>query len=61
MGMGPPVCTKCMVIAELIDNIWTCPECYSIRLGAHLWEYTDEYQKQFKDNTKFIKFVKGKE
>jgi hypothetical protein len=48
-----------MVIAELIDNIWTCPECYSIRLAAHLWEYTEEYQKRFEDNTKFIKFVKG--
>jgi len=61
MGVGPPVCDKCIVIAELRNETWACPICYSIRLPNHLWEYTEEHQKKLEDNTKFIKFVKGKE
>jgi len=61
MGLGPPVCTKCMVIGQLSGGTWVCPVCYSVRLGNHLWEFTEEYQKRFEDNTKFMKFVQGKD
>ena len=59
MGLGPPVCQKCMVIGQLMGDTWTCPSCYSVRMGSHLWEFTEDYQKRFEDNTKFLKFMKG--
>lgn len=59
MGLGPPVCDKCRVIGRLSGDLWTCPVCYSRHLPNNLWEYTEEYQKLFEDNTKFIKFMKG--
>lgn len=61
MGLGPPVCTKCQVIGELKGDTWSCPVCYTIALGSHLWEFTEEYQKRYEDNTKFIKFMKGQD
>lgn len=59
MGLGPPVCDKCMVIAHLKNHTWSCPVCHSIHVPNNLWEYTTEYQKRFEDNTKFMKFMKG--
>lgn len=59
MGLGPPVCDRCIVIAELRNDIWSCPVCHSIRLSGHLWEYTDEYQQRFENNSKLVKFTKG--
>ena len=61
MGLGPPVCTDCRVIGEIIGDTWTCPMCYSIRLGSHLWEYTKEYQQQFEANTRFARFMRGRD
>ena len=65
MELGPPVCPKCMIIARLTDR-WFCPKCHTVALPNCLWEYTEEYQQRFEDNTKIFKdneklleFMKG--
>ena len=75
MGLGPPVCKKCMVIGNYTpdsdprhgakvrygNSYYHCPICGSPELDGHLWEYTDDQQDDIDGNTRFLKFMKGVE
>ena len=60
MGLGPPVCEDCRVIAKLEHpgRGWHCPVCnkQGHQLG-NLWQQPD--QEVYEQNTKFVDFVKG--
>ena len=72
MGLGPPVCTKCMVIGVLTDendprygirvkygsSYWHCPVCESPELISNLWEYDSDTQFEIESDTIFFKFIK---
>lgn len=60
MGLGPPVCERCLVLYEFKHSYgWECPIC-KINSPDHLnaWScgLTDQY---LKNNLKFMKFVNG--
>ena len=73
MGLGPPVCKKCMVIGQLTPaddprygvnvpwgaSYWNCPICDSAELESNLWEYSDDVQDEIEGNTIFRKFMTG--
>lgn len=60
MGLGPPVCQRCQVIAHYTEERrWHCRYCgeknptASAGMDARQW-------KQFDQNEKFYKFMEGK-
>ena len=59
MGLGPPVCLKCEVIAELAQQTWYCPVCHTEDLRKNMWALTPKYQQQLEANSKFYKFMRG--
>lgn len=71
MGLGPPVCLKCMVIGEYVDtpvpmpknaynlvSNWVCPICGDPDMKGHAGFDTTKW-KVYKDNLRFLQFVKG--
>ena len=48
MGLGPPVCMKCMIIGTLGAGAfpWSCPRCHDTHLKGSLWTFTKELQKK---------------
>ena len=63
MGLGPPVCQHCRVLACLDDEKgWHCKFCgeldltdfFPFGLGTNSPEW-----KELADNEKFLKFIKG--
>jgi hypothetical protein len=73
MGLGPPVCNKCKVLADLTAkgdarhgvsvsygySYWHCPICGSAELNSNLWEYDETTQDEIDGNTRFLKFMNG--
>jgi len=68
VGLGPSVCTKCMVYAsyrkhptdEKRQGTWYCPICGSEDTG-HLFEVPEARWPEIDDNTIFYKFAAGKQ
>ena len=67
MGLGPPVCEKCMVLGELTiisdgsgydRHVWGCPICLGTSLKESLWT-CGWTEKELEDNLRFRRFVKG--
>ena len=72
MGLGPPVCTNCMVIGVLTGkndplygiqveygkSYWHCPICESPELNGNFWEYDSDIQNEIEGNLIFLKFMK---
>lgn len=60
MGLGPPVCEKCMIRASFdIDiEIWHCVICGNENPKANMFDcgLTEE---ELDDNERFLRFVKG--
>lgn len=57
MGLGPPICDNCEVMPEFKEHEWKCPICGSTIFYRHTGLFVD--LKKYKDNLKFLKFVKG--
>ena len=62
MGLGPPVCERCLVLYEFKHSYgWECPDC-KLNSPDHLnaWScgYTDEY---LEGNRRFWNFILGKD
>ena len=57
MGLGPPVCTKCMIVAKLDENDithpWRCPVCKDWDLKGSLWTYVQSMQDIIWRRTRF--------
>jgi hypothetical protein len=58
MGLGPAVCEKCQVLAELNSNwMWYCSICGNTdpkdSAGFGNWQ-------KYKDNEKFLRFMLNK-
>jgi len=55
-GLGPPVCTRCLVIGCLgVGDSWTCPRCHtSAYLNGSLFTYTQAYQKRIEVRTAIV-------
>lgn len=55
MGLGPPVCTLCMITGTLNkrDNghPWTCHNCGDFKLPGHLWSYTEDMQNYIENRS----------
>jgi hypothetical protein len=64
VGLGPVVCPSCMIYAhaplEKNWKEWRCTACGTDVL-EYLWLFTDEEQKTINSNSKFYRFVEGKE
>lgn len=45
MGLGPPVCIKCLIIGHNGEWLWYCPKCHSTNLKHNLAEFMPELQK----------------
>lgn len=65
MGLGPPLCEKCMVIGELIEHYhaynhsgWVCPVCGNDQLKSYAG-FEERDWAQFEQNKKFLLFMKG--
>lgn len=65
MGLGPPVCEKCMVLAEydndrvdLGKNPWHCSICNNDDPKYSLWS-CGWTQQELEDNKHFLRFAKG--
>lgn len=60
MGLGPPVCEKCRVIAnfDIDTEQWFCPICDNAKCQWSAWD-CGLTQEELKDNERFLKFVKG--
>jgi len=65
MGLGPPVCQHCRVLAHLSDELgWHCKYCgetdlkdfFPFALGTRSPEY-----RELENNEKFYKFVNGED
>jgi hypothetical protein len=63
MGLGPPVCMKCMVIGNLSEEKgWFCEICDSRDLKGNLWNNIGVSEDELESNYRFYKAVKdGKE
>lgn len=67
MGLGPLVCDECRVFAQDRSTNqwggyrWLCPSCGNEDVLEYLWMYTEEQQRIIENNTKFYRFVEGKE
>jgi hypothetical protein len=66
MSQGPRICLECRVFADLTDALelrdsWQCPLCQDRwRLGK-FQDLTDIDRREYNDNTRFVKFLKGRE
>lgn len=62
MGLGPPICNKCMVWATLIKNKrWICEFCNATQNElTHLWEMKNTHINEtiLSENYHFLKFMK---
>lgn len=59
MGLGPPVCQRCMVIAHYHSiHTWICKYCGNTSPKLNAWNcgLTEE---QLQDNAVFLDFVLG--
>jgi len=62
MGLGPAICEHCQVLLDWYEmgdgpgGFWKCPICESTDLTSHagFGDWT-----KYKENLKFLKFVKG--
>ena len=73
MGLGPPVCSKCMVIAVMTkkddprygiavrygNSYWHCPICESPELDSNLLDYDSVTQAEFEGNLIFLTAMKN--
>ena len=57
MGLGPPVCQHCQVIGKLNPNGWYCGICGETDLKE--WAGIGGDHIVYKENEKFLKFMKG--
>lgn len=65
MGLGPPVCEKCMVLYEFKHSYgWECPVCKTNSENKlSLWsmqsdnESLDDIEEQLKANKRFYDFM----
>jgi len=59
MGLGPPVCTLCMIIGTLNNedkgHPWRCHNCGDFKLPGHLWSYTEDLQQYIQNRTTLYK------
>ena len=51
MGLGPPVCDKCMIYFSLSGTLWSCPKCCSDKTDRHAFQYSYSRMQQISDNT----------
>lgn len=61
MGLGPPVCERCWVVAvwpATAPDPWHCPICGSTELKANLWS-CGVSEEELDANYRFLKFMKG--
>lgn len=60
MGLGPPVCVKCNLMARMRplvhSNRWYCAGCGDINFKG-LWELTKETQNTIEDNENFLSCI----
>ena len=70
MGLGPLICPECMVYAKLEQDEhqdgygpreYVCPACGNDHTMEYLWMFTEDEQKTIESNTRFYRFVEGKE
>lgn len=62
MGLGPPVCERCIVRAYLDANagIWYCKYCGNKNTKWNAWD-CDFSEDELTGNELFLKFVKGED
>jgi len=65
MGLGPLVCVECKLYTNLVKTNdgpgeWTCPCCGTDAVD-YLWLLTETEQTQIANNSKFYRFVSGKD
>lgn len=61
MGLGPPVCERCRVIANFVASIehrYTCKYCGNKNPQWNAWD-CGLTQEELDDNKRFLDFVKG--
>lgn len=59
MGLGPPVCQHCQVVASFTDETgWYCKYCNETDLKENVWPGSDRW-RQLWQNEQFLKFVNG--
>ena len=63
MGLGPTVCCRCLVFADSLvgPNDHRCPVCKKDDDLEYLWLMTNSQQTQVENNSKFYRFVRGKD
>ena len=67
MGLGPPVCTKCMIILSFNQNwkedgySWYCktcgPDSYGNQSSSHLWCFNDSDQSLIEKRTQISRIL----
>lgn len=59
MGLGPPVCTLCMITGTLTNrdksHPWRCHNCGDFKLPGQLWGYTEDLQIYIGNRSKLFK------
>lgn len=59
MGLGPPVCTLCMILGTLDNNAithpWKCHNCGDFKLPGHLWNYTPDMQTYIENRSELFR------
>lgn len=63
VGLGPVVCPSCMIFVDtehMSHTLWRCSSCGTDAL-EYLWLFTEEEQRQIHTNSKFIRFVEGRD
>lgn len=59
MGLGPPVCTLCMILGTLNNqdkgHPWRCHNCGDFKLPGHLFSYTEDLQEYIRNRSKLYK------
>ena len=60
MGLGPPVCEKCLVLYEFKHSYgWECPICKTNSPNCYsLWS-CGIGREELEGNLRFLKFMKG--
>lgn len=66
MGLGPPVCSKCMIFAKVFDendprrpplkvkygySWYHCPQCEAVEFPRNFFEFSSEEQKEIEFNS----------
>ena len=60
MGLGPPVCVDCGVIATLSEGTgWRCQNCGDTSLSKNLWMFSKDEQDSIELNTIITRENKG--